>query len=540
MSIIKRFKARSDKKERNINFLDVFIDSDSDGLSDWEEKVVYKTDPYNPDTDGDGVSDGDEVRAGRNPLGSGKIKNIFYPNSENNYLPSILHFKKLLLLSFSAFFLKTFVIALVVFLPVTAWLSPNFYSTESEKIVNLTNELRDDLHINRLIKNEKLKQASRDKLNDVFINQYFDHISKNGRDLDYWLSDNEYDYSLAGENIAMGYKGADSIFNAWKRSEYHYNNLVNPSFTNIGVAVSDGVYSDKNTVVAVQILGSTNKYQEGVADKLRVNNLKYENVLNLTEDDKLTAPFFVIPYSNNLINTNEISLNIIAPNAEKVFVYIDDELREKEELDIFKNFWTKIKLKDGRHTIQLKSFKQDSELYSIKRVVNIDTSAPLSVGRETILAVNRLSENEYIIKAVAELEEDVVSARVQFKNYEIPLSKNTNNWAGQKIVSDSNDVFSVLINGHIIITDYAGNIAKKSIGLKNITPIKTSLLEKYSFLKNGNYSKIKFVFNLANLYLLLLMVVSSLLVLLNIKKHKKYTVFFVFLFILTLSGLMFV
>lgn len=42
-------------------------DSDNDGLRDWEE-ILWKTDLYNPDTDGDGATDKEEVRAGRNPL----------------------------------------------------------------------------------------------------------------------------------------------------------------------------------------------------------------------------------------------------------------------------------------------------------------------------------------------------------------------------------------------------------------------------------------------------------------------------------------
>jgi hypothetical protein len=43
------------------------IDSDNDGLTDAEEKV-YGTDPFNRDTDGDGYSDGVEVKSGYNPL----------------------------------------------------------------------------------------------------------------------------------------------------------------------------------------------------------------------------------------------------------------------------------------------------------------------------------------------------------------------------------------------------------------------------------------------------------------------------------------
>ena len=43
-------------------------DFDHDGLSNWDEVSSHQTDPLNPDTDGDGFMDGDEVTAGTNPL----------------------------------------------------------------------------------------------------------------------------------------------------------------------------------------------------------------------------------------------------------------------------------------------------------------------------------------------------------------------------------------------------------------------------------------------------------------------------------------
>lgn len=49
------------------------VDTDADGLSDREEAVVYKTDPLNPDTDGDTYKDGDEVRNGYDPNGPGRL-----------------------------------------------------------------------------------------------------------------------------------------------------------------------------------------------------------------------------------------------------------------------------------------------------------------------------------------------------------------------------------------------------------------------------------------------------------------------------------
>lgn len=46
-------------------------DSDSDGLTTLQEQQLG-TDPNKADTDGDGFNDGDEVKAGYNPLGPGK------------------------------------------------------------------------------------------------------------------------------------------------------------------------------------------------------------------------------------------------------------------------------------------------------------------------------------------------------------------------------------------------------------------------------------------------------------------------------------
>jgi hypothetical protein len=43
------------------------LDSDGDGLADWEEVYIYNTDPNNPDSDGDGVDDGIEVALGTDP-----------------------------------------------------------------------------------------------------------------------------------------------------------------------------------------------------------------------------------------------------------------------------------------------------------------------------------------------------------------------------------------------------------------------------------------------------------------------------------------
>jgi hypothetical protein len=53
--------------EDNLTALQKKTDTDQDGLSDWDESNVYNTSPYLPDTDGEGIMDGAEVKAGTNP-----------------------------------------------------------------------------------------------------------------------------------------------------------------------------------------------------------------------------------------------------------------------------------------------------------------------------------------------------------------------------------------------------------------------------------------------------------------------------------------
>lgn len=49
------------------------MDTDEDGLSDGKEVNNLGTDPLNPDTDGDGMRDGNEVLAGTDPMNAASV-----------------------------------------------------------------------------------------------------------------------------------------------------------------------------------------------------------------------------------------------------------------------------------------------------------------------------------------------------------------------------------------------------------------------------------------------------------------------------------
>ncbi|MBU0897743.1 hypothetical protein KJ806_01280 [Patescibacteria group bacterium] len=217
-----------------------FKDTDNDGLSDYEEKNIYHTDYKNPDTDNDGVKDGDEVKMGRNPLGLGSLKDLFIPHKGNNYLPEVLKPKRLLFHAISLVAIKTVMVVFVLFYPLSAWLSPDLALAQAKKIIELTNNLRQAISLPVLLESQKLNQSAWQKVEDMAINQYFAHISPTGVGLMGLLKKVDYKYSLAGENLAIGFSKPEDVVLAWKNSPVHYNNIIDKDFHEIGVALADG------------------------------------------------------------------------------------------------------------------------------------------------------------------------------------------------------------------------------------------------------------------------------------------------------------
>lgn len=72
----KRYSGPPKTKEEAIELIQ--RDTDNDGLKDWEENI-YGTDPEKDDTDGDGASDGDEIKSSRNPLVAGPGDELSIP-----------------------------------------------------------------------------------------------------------------------------------------------------------------------------------------------------------------------------------------------------------------------------------------------------------------------------------------------------------------------------------------------------------------------------------------------------------------------------
>lgn len=112
-----------------------------------------------------------------------------------------------------------------------------------DQVAALVNEQRAANGLSPLTLNQDLSAAARAKSQDMHDNHYFSHTSPTyGSPFD-MLTSFGISYRAAGENIAMGYSTPEAVMDGWMNSPGHRANILNASYTQIGVGyVADGSY----------------------------------------------------------------------------------------------------------------------------------------------------------------------------------------------------------------------------------------------------------------------------------------------------------
>ncbi|MBT4516515.1 MAG: CAP domain-containing protein [Candidatus Komeilibacteria bacterium] len=558
----------NNKKDRKI------IDSDSDGLSDDEEKK-YGTDPFNPDTDNDGMSDGEEVKIGRNPNGPGMLKDIFIPHKNNNYKPHALHPKRLAFHAISAITIKVIMVAFALSFPVQAWLSPDVLYQQAQKIIQLTNNIRAELGVAPVRENQVLNMAALNKAEDMLFDEYFAHVSPDNRALRHWLYDLNYNFRVAGENLAIGFSDANDIVVAWQESPTHYSNLIDPDFTEIGVGVISGAYNGYETTLTAQhfadpysvIVPSSETPEpvpEPIAPEIKEDieraqdyNTKVEQaVVELNEEEAiegsieedlfilelqddlvlaekdevnneviegidLKKPVLLSPEDGYISKDNINILNVLAQGANRVAVYSNGELIANKVIDKEK-FDIAIKFDEGEHNLQLIAYQGQKSADSIYYTLNIDNTVPSLDQSQTYILVNKPSGKEDIVlKATAYLSEDTTEAFVGFADHRIDLLKDYSEdgkWTGHQVISGVNydSLFNPMVLATLTAVDKAGNVLVQDINWEDIKPVIGSTVNQYSFLKQSNSAFIKPLFNIGNIYYQIMLILAFIALALNV------------------------
>ena len=471
----------SDEKEKSLGTNPNEKDTDHDNLGDYQEANVYGTDPNNPDTDNDGVSDGDEVKRGLNPRGKGKLRDLFIPHEGNNYHPNSLHPKRVLFHAGAVLAIKAIVIISILGLPTTAWLTPDVLQEQQQKIIELTNVVRKNLGISELIEKALLNEVAFNKAQDMLIGQYFAHISPEKKSLSGFLRDSGYSYSVAGENLAMGFANAESVVNAWVKSPTHYANIIDSNYQDIGVGLTSGAFNGHDTTLVAQYFGT--KFMSST----------------------------LLPNTETVNYKNKEQLEI---NLEKK----EQTLGASEEVDLLKKDDLTIETPLSADNILVEPKEEIKE-------ISIDKTKSLVYVEE------KKSEDGTIVRAKVYII-GATEAEIVFNNNHIPLIQDLADlslWTGSTIVFETKneEVFNPVVLPSVKASDALGNKIIEDISWNNIIPVKPSLTTQYFFIKNQNSGIINSLMIISSWYFkaLLAIIFTSLILMVFIqikKQHPKH------------------
>jgi uncharacterized protein YkwD len=125
------------------------------------------------------------------------------------------------------------------------------------KIISETNRQRKENEgLPALTENNMLYQMALAKANDMFLNQYFEHVSPTGVGPSGLAQKYGYDYIIVGENLILGnFESEQEVVQKWMDSPGHRANILNNRYSEIGVAIIKGKYNGQNVWIGVQEFG---------------------------------------------------------------------------------------------------------------------------------------------------------------------------------------------------------------------------------------------------------------------------------------------
>ncbi|MDO4618402.1 MAG: CAP domain-containing protein, partial [Clostridia bacterium] len=104
-----------------------------------------------------------------------------------------------------------------------------------KEVIRLVNEIRAEYGLNELTYDWELARVARYKSQDMKDNNYFSHTSPIYGSPFQMMKSFGITYKAAAENIAKGQKTPEAVVNAWMSSSGHRANILNSSYTKIGV-----------------------------------------------------------------------------------------------------------------------------------------------------------------------------------------------------------------------------------------------------------------------------------------------------------------
>lgn len=212
-----------------------------------------------------------------------------------------------------------------------------FTNITSAKEINLknttylVNQSRNINGLNDLFISATLIKIATDKANDMITHHYFSHTSPQGINPWYWFKKNNYLYEYAGENLAINYNTAENQHQAWMNSPTHRKNILNPSYTEIGIATATGYIDHKPATITVQVFGKPQKTKTSSTILSFKNNIT--NISPAILDTQFNYPqqtFYLkeVSFPTNKTTSSYNHKKDILPINSKSFLFAKNHIRD--------------------------------------------------------------------------------------------------------------------------------------------------------------------------------------------------------------------
>lgn len=273
------------------------------------------------------------------------------------------------------------------------------HAASADALINLTNSSRAQNGLADLTGNDQLTSAALAKANDMLSNDYFAHTSPSGKTPWDFIKVTGYDYTHAGENLAIGYTDDQELHDAWMASATHRANIMNANFREIGLAVVSGEYEGAQTIIVVQMFGTA-------AGTAIVNVPENIPQVESAQSQEETVPSFTLDKDK----TNFTPTQIFVDEKVKFTVALTGEAQE-------------ILITVGEQKVDLMeaaSIQQDGETKIYTQEVKIDKAGDLAVNL-TVAGQSGQTENQNLgtlkVAAKSIVKTPVVSATQKTQDF---------------------------------------------------------------------------------------------------------------------------
>lgn len=203
-----------------------------------------------------------------------------------------------------------------------------------------TNRHRTAANLLPLTGNTILNNAAKNKLDDMFAQQYFEHVSPQGLGPADVVDAVGYQYIRVGENLALGnFAGDVDLVQAWMDSPGHRENILHAGYTELGVAAASGLYQGQQTWLAVQT------FAKPLTDCPNIDPLLQEKIEQ--QQEQLNNLQQNLTNQQELINNEQAALIALAEEAAQLTKQGNEQIEQgnriaqKEGNEAAQPYWDK-------------------------------------------------------------------------------------------------------------------------------------------------------------------------------------------------------